>query len=215
MQRRKSSASQKNKLSYQVRIIGGQWKRSLLPVSAIPDLRPTPGRVRETLFNWLYTLFGGRWEGMDCLDLFAGTGAFGFEAASRGTRQVTMVEANRTAFAQLQETASKLKAMSLVTLVQGDALAVAARLVAQNRRFDVIFLDPPFHGNLLPEVLPFCVDLLKEDGVVYIESPTLLTKETVEDLSKNDRQWHIIRQDRAGHVCYHLLQLQDIGNLQA
>lgn len=215
MRRRQSSASQKNKLNYQVRIIGGQWKRSLLPVSIAPDLRPTPSRVRETLFNWLYTLFGGRWEEMDCLDLFAGTGAFGFEAASRGTRQVTMVESHRAAFAQLQATSDKLNAGSLVTLVQGDALQAAQRLVAQKKQFDVVFLDPPFQANILPEILPFCADLLKEEGVVYVESSTFLTEETVENLSKNGRQWHIIRQDRAGHVCYHLLQLQYQDNLQA
>lgn len=213
MRHRKSPAGQKNKLSYQVRIIGGRWKRSLLPVSVVPDLRPTPSRVRETLFNWLYTFFGSRWEEMDCLDLFAGTGAFGFEAASRGARQVTMVESHHTAFAQLLATSDKLNAGSLVTLVQGDALLVAERFVAQKKRFDVIFLDPPFQGNILPEILLYCAKMLKEKGVVYVESPTFLTEETVENLSKNDGQWHIIRQDRAGHVCYHLLQYMD--NLQA
>lgn len=208
MRRRKLPASQKSKLSYQVRIIGGQWKRSLLPVSVVPDLRPTPSRVRETLFNWLYTLFGGRWDEMECLDLFAGTGAFGFEAASRGARQVTMVESHRTAFAQLQATSDKLNAGSLVALIQGDALLVAERLVAQKKHFDTIFLDPPFQGNILPEILPYCAQLLKEEGVVYVESPLLLSEETLENSSKNGMQWHIIRQDRAGHVCYHLLQLQ-------
>ncbi len=214
MQRRKQ-ASQKNKLDYQVRIIGGQWKRSLLPVSVVPGLRPTPGRVRETLFNWLYTLFGGQWETMDCLDLFSGTGAFGFEAASRGVKQVTMVESHRTAFAQLQATREKLRAQSLVTLVQGDALSVAARLSSQKKQFDVIFLDPPFQGNILPDILPLCMDILKADGVVYVESPSVLTKETLQELGKNGRQWHIIRQDKAGHVCYHLLQLQHMDSFQA
>jgi 16S rRNA (guanine(966)-N(2))-methyltransferase RsmD len=215
MRHRKSSSSRKNKPGYRVRIIGGQWKRSILPVSVVPDLRPTPGRVRETLFNWLYTLFDGRWEEMNCLDLFAGTGAFGFEAASRGAREVTMVESHRTAFAQLQETSDKLDAGSFVTLVQGDAILTAARLVAQKKHFDVIFLDPPFQDNILPDILPYCADLLKEEGVVYVESPVFLVKETLENLSKNGRQWHIIRQDRAGHVCYHLLRLQYMDNLQA
>lgn len=215
MRRRKPAARQKGGLNYQVRIIGGQWKRSLLPVSIAPDLRPTPSRVRETLFNWLYTLFKGRWEEMDCLDLFAGTGAFGFEAASRGVRHVTMVESHRTAFAQLQATIEKLQAGPLITLVQGDALEVAARLVAQKKQFDVIFLDPPFQANILPEILHFCADLIKDKGVVYVESPVFLTAETLAQSGQNDRQWHIIRQDKAGHVCYHLIQLQHMDNLHA
>ncbi|MCL1887167.1 MAG: 16S rRNA (guanine(966)-N(2))-methyltransferase RsmD [Betaproteobacteria bacterium] len=208
MRQHKPSARQKSSHRYQVRIIGGQWKRSLLPVSVVPDLRPTPNRVRETLFNWLYTLFDGRWEEMVCLDLFAGTGAFGFEAASRGAQHVTMVESHRMAFEQLQATCEKLHAKSLVTLVQGDALLVAERLAAQEKRFDVIFLDPPFQADILPEILPFCAGLLKGNGVVYVESPVFLTEKTVAQSGQNDWQWHIIRQDKAGHVCYHLLQLR-------
>jgi 16S rRNA (guanine(966)-N(2))-methyltransferase RsmD len=208
--------SRKRKVhSYQVRIIGGQWKRSLLPVSVVPDLRPTPNRVRETLFNWLYTLFDGQWTALDCLDLFAGTGALGFEAASRGTRHVTMAEANRTAFSQLQATREKLRAQLLVTLMPGEALSVASRLVAEGKFFDVIFLDPPFQRDDLSGILPFCAKLLKVNGVVYIESPTLLTEDVAGKTDEDGAQWHIIRQDEAGHVCYQLLQLRQMDNLQA
>ncbi len=208
MRRNRSSAGKKNTLPHQVRIIGGQWKRSLLPVTVLPDLRPTPSRVRETLFNWLYSLFDGRWEDKICLDFFSGTGAFGFEAASRGAKQVVMVESHRAVFSQLQATSQKLRAEAVISLIQGDALQVAQRLVLQEKKFDVIFLDPPFHGHILPEILPFCSELLKQNGLVYVESPDFLSEEIIKKTSKKDEQWHIIRQDKAGHVCYHLLQLQ-------
>lgn len=209
MRRQKSPPRKKSSNNYQVRVIGGQWKRSLLPVSAVPDLRPTPSRVRETLFNWLSHIFDGNWDGMLCLDLFAGTGAFGFEAASRGARHVVMVESHRTAFAQLQATRDKFNATQLIDLLQGDALQVAERLVSQKKQFDVIFLDPPFQANVLSEVLPLCAQLLKKDGLVYVELPSALNEETLKQIEQIDGQWHIIRQDRAGHVCYHLLRLQD------
>src|SRR3954464_6268242 len=90
--------------THQIRIIGGQWKRTPLPVLDAEGLRPTPDRVRETVFNWLTHLFDGVWEGIDCLDLFAGSGALGFEAASRGAAHVTMVELGTAAVRQLDAT---------------------------------------------------------------------------------------------------------------
>ena len=215
MQRSKRPSRKKASLNYQVRIIGGQWKRSLLPVSARSDIRPTPNRVRETVFNWLYTLFSGTWNQMDCLDLFAGTGAFGFEAASRGVSQVTMVESDRMVFDQLQATSDRLKAGSVVTLIQGDARLAASRLLSQGRQFDVIFLDPPFESGVLPEILPLCAELLKEKGIVYVESPLFLTEEFMAKWKIDGVQWQIVRQDRAGHVCYQLLQLAHSGNPEA
>ena len=215
MQRSKRPSRKKSSLNYQVRIIGGQWKRSLLPVSATPNIRPTPNRVRETVFNWLYTLFSGAWKEMACLDLFAGAGSFGFEAASRGVLQVTMVESNRMAYGQLQATRDKLGAGSVVTLIQGDAFSVVPHLRSQNRQFDVIFLDPPFESGVLSGILPLCAGLLKEKGVVYVESPVFLTEEFVAKSAAEGMQWHIIRQDRAGHVFYQLLQLSHFGSPEA
>ena len=215
MQRSKRSSGKKGSLNYQVRIIGGQWKRSLLPVSAASDIRPTPNRVRETVFNWLYTLFSGAWKEMACLDLFAGTGSFGFEAASRGVLQVTMVESNRIAFGQLAATRDRLGAGSVVTLIQGDAFFASSQLLSQNRQFDVIFLDPPFESGLLSGILPLCAGLLKDKGVVYIESPVFLTEEFVAKSGIEGKKWHVIRQDRAGHVRYQLLQLSSLGSSEA
>ncbi len=208
MRRNKASTNKKNVFPQQVRIIGGKWKRSLLPVTALPDLRPTPSRVRETLFNWLYSFFDGRWDDKVCLDLFAGTGAFGFEAASRGVKQVVMVDTNRMVYSQLQATSQKLQAESLVRLIHGDALQVAEHFVLKGEKFDVVFLDPPFNADILPKILPLCSVLLKPGGLVYVESPVFLSEEIMKKTSKKDELWHIIRQDKAGHVCYHLLQLQ-------
>ena len=110
--------------AHQVRIIGGQWKRTPLPVLDAEGLRPTPDRVRETVFNWLNHLFDGAWGQVRCLDLFAGSGALGFEAASRGAARVVMIEANAAAVRQLQATQEKLRATQ-VSIVRGDAGASA------------------------------------------------------------------------------------------
>ncbi|NUO88669.1 MAG: 16S rRNA (guanine(966)-N(2))-methyltransferase RsmD, partial [Cupriavidus sp.] len=121
----------------QVRIIGGRWKRTLLPVPDAQGLRPTPDRVRETLFNWL----GQDLSGLECLDLFAGSGALGFEAASRGAAVVTLVESNARVARQVRDNVTRLDA-GQVRVLQGDAFAIAAQL--PDASFDVVFLDPPF-----------------------------------------------------------------------
>src|SRR5512134_266606 len=128
-----------------VRIVGGRWRSRLLEVPARPDLRPTPDRVRETLFNWL----GQRLDGCACLDLFAGSGALGFEAASRGAARVVMVESDRVALAALRESRARLEAAE-VEIVRGDAQAWIARA---RESFDVVFLDPPFRQNAVPALL--------------------------------------------------------------
>jgi 16S rRNA G966 N2-methylase RsmD len=125
------------------------------------------------------------------------------------------VESSRKALAQLQATCDKLQAWSLVTLIQGDALQIAERMVSQGKRFDVIFLDPPFGIGILPEILPFCAELLQSSGVVYVESPVFLTEEFVAQSGIGSGQWRIIRQDKTGHVCYHLLQLFHTDNPHA
>ncbi|MBI1892445.1 MAG: 16S rRNA (guanine(966)-N(2))-methyltransferase RsmD [Burkholderiales bacterium] len=186
---------------HQVRIIGGQWKRTPLAVLDAPGLRPTPDRVRETVFNWLTHLFDGRWDDIVCLDVFAGTGALGFEAASRGAARVVMIEENAYAVRQLEAVKERLKAQQ-VNIIRGDAMSRVAGLPPTS--FHVIFLDPPYHREWLPKMLPLCATLLAPGGLVYAESEVPLTSEVLPD-------WEIVRADKAGIVYFHLLQL---GNAQ-
>ena len=186
-----------------VRIIGGQWKRTPVAVVDAEGLRPTPERVRETLFNWLSHFWNGNFEGLTCLDVFAGTGALGFEAASRGFRHVTMIEKNRTVLRQLQAVRSKLQAEQ-VEVLSGDALVLTNAMVASGNRFDLICLDPPFHDRLLPKILPVCGKLLASGGRIYIESDKAVTDQLLEDYGMKGMQ--VVRTGRAGQVYYHLLE---------
>jgi 16S rRNA (guanine966-N2)-methyltransferase len=129
-----------------VRIIGGTLRSRRIAVAARPGLRPTPDRVRETLFNWL----GQELDGLACLDLFAGSGALGFEAASRGAARVVMVDSDHLAVQSLHENRERLR-LAQVDIVQAGALAF---LAATRLRFDVVFLDPPFRQNPLPGWTP-------------------------------------------------------------
>ena len=122
----------------EVRIIGGQWKRTPLPVKNAPGLRPTPARVRETLFNWL----GQDLTGWRCLDAFAGSGALGLEAASRGASEVTLVEQDPSLAKGIQAIVTRLKAEGSVRVERGDALAALRQ--RQGAALDLVFLDPPF-----------------------------------------------------------------------
>lgn len=190
----------------QVRIIGGQWKRTPLPVLDALGLRPTPDRVRETVFNWLNHLLDGNWSGVRCLDLFAGTGALGFEAASRGAATVLMVENNMAAARQLEAIKAKLKAEQ-VSIRRGDALATAKELALRQKdgdsRFQVIFLDPPYHQEWLARMLPVCEQLLADGGLVYAESESALDSEAPPEWLAG---WDVVRADKAGMVFYHVLQ---------
>jgi 16S rRNA (guanine(966)-N(2))-methyltransferase RsmD len=190
----------------QVRIIGGAWKRRLLPVLDALGLRPTPDRVRETVFNWIHHQVGADWTQIDCLDLFAGSGALGFEAASRGARSVTMLDFHGPAARQLESNKAMLKAEN-VTVLRGDALTVARDMAARGQRYDVIFLDPPYQQDFISKALPLCIDLLTEDGMVYVEAEYALPEgeETPDWLVP----WEQIRADKAGMVFYHLLKLND------
>jgi 16S rRNA (guanine966-N2)-methyltransferase len=187
-----------------VRIIGGEWRRRLITFPPLPDLRPTPDRVRETVFNWL----GQDLHGLRCLDLFAGSGALGFEAASRGARRVVMVEQDARAVHSLQDNC-RLLAAATVEVVRADArqyLERAARDAARGDgdegggalQFDVVFLDPPFRLNMLPQLLPSVARCLAEGGWVYVEAPVAAAFEA-------DAGWQIVRQARAGAVDYRLL----------
>jgi len=190
--------------AHQVRIIGGQWKRTPLPVLDAEGLRPTPDRVRETVFNWLNHLLHNNWERVTCLDLFAGTGALGFEAASRGAEKVVMVESNTAAVRQLQATQEKLQATQ-VNVLRGDA-AVSVQKLALNKdgeRFRLIFLDPPYHQNWLEKILPTCAQLLTADGLLYAESEHPLEGDEAPEWMID---WQVVRADKAGMVYYHLLQ---------
>src|SRR4051812_25142160 len=147
----------------QVRIIGGEWRSRLIAFPARTDLRPTPDRVRETLFNWL----GQDLSGKTCLDLFAGSGALGFEAASRGAARVVMVESDPVASRALQENVARLKA-DAIELKRADALEF---LRADSECYDVVFLDPPFRANCLEQVLPMVTKRLKPSALVHVEAP--------------------------------------------
>ncbi|HWT71039.1 MAG TPA: 16S rRNA (guanine(966)-N(2))-methyltransferase RsmD [Oxalicibacterium sp.] len=184
---------------HQVRIIGGQWKRTPLPVPDAEGLRPTPDRVRETVFNWLNHLFDGAWEGVACLDLFAGTGVLGFEAASRGAAQVVMVESHAPAVRQLQMTRDKLHATQ-IDILRGDAWTLAQGM---RQRFNLVFLDPPYQKNWLEKMLPLCGSLLADGGLVYAESEVSLVSDTPPAWLAG---WEIVRADSAGMVYYHLLR---------
>lgn len=177
-----------------------------MPVLDAEGLRPTPDRVRETVFNWLTHLLDGAWSNVACLDLFAGTGVLGFEAASRGAARVVMVEANTPAVKQLGATKGKLHA-DQVSIVRGDALSVAQALLARDAGpasgFQLIFLDPPYHQDWLPKILPVCAKLLVTGGLVYAESELPLDTEAPPDWLA---EWKVVRADKAGMVFYHLLQ---------
>ena len=181
--------------SHEVRIIGGLWKRTKLKVSDKPGLRPTPDRVRETLFNWL----GQDLSGWRCLDAFAGTGVLGFEAASRGATQVLLVEAESALVAQLQKTKEQLSA-EVVQLQRGDG--VAAIRQAAPASLDLIFLDPPFDAPLLEPALKACARALSPSGWVYLEGPSRWSEEQLADMGLA-----VHRHLKAGAVHAHLLRL--------
>jgi 16S rRNA (guanine966-N2)-methyltransferase len=194
------------KHSNQVRIIGGAWKRTPLPVLEALGLRPTPDRVRETAFNWISHLRDGEWASAQVLDLFAGSGALGFEAASRGAANVIMADTNTAVVRQLDVIKNKLNAAN-VQLLRSDALATAQSLAVRGQKFDLIFLDPPYQQDFLARVLPLCSKLLKEKGLVYAESGLPLTFEAG-DAPEWMQGWNVVRADKAGMVFYHLLEYQ-------
>lgn len=176
-----------------VRIIGGRWKRTPLPVPHIPGLRPTPSRVRETLFNWL----GQDLSDWRCCDAFAGSGALGLEAASRGASQVSLIEQNTQLVAQLQRLCTQLKA-SGVSVQRADALAVLPTLSG----LDVVFLDPPFNAGpaLFESALRAASAAIKSEGWVYVESPSAWTNEALAPMGLT-----LHKQGRAGAVHFALL----------
>ena len=177
-----------------VRIVGGDYRRTPIPVIDAPGLRPTPDRVRETLFNWLHHLWGGQFSDKHILDLFAGSGALGFEAASRGVAHVQMVENNPAAIASLRALRTKLGAKN-VRIHAGDASMVARRLDAT--RYDLVLLDPPFGQGWLERLWGQIPEFLAPGGLIYIEA------ESNTDIPS---QYTTVRQSKAGQVHFGLLQ---------
>ena len=194
----------------QVRINTGVWRSRLLKFPDAEGLRPTSDRVRQTLFNWL----GQELTGKTCLDLFAGTGALGFEAASRNAKSVTMIELASSAIAALRQNLallngsdsklngfaiqdSKLNGFELpknIQIKQQDAL----RFLANNvEKFDVIFCDPPYNKGWLDKLLPQLKQHLAPNGMAYVEAEFELT---------SSEHWQVIKSGKAGAVYYHLLE---------
>ncbi|HSI54980.1 MAG: 16S rRNA (guanine(966)-N(2))-methyltransferase RsmD [Ramlibacter sp.] len=180
--------------SHEIRIIGGQWKRTKLPVADKPGLRPTPDRVRETLFNWLGHDLGG-WR---CVDAFAGTGALGLEAASRGASDVLVVEQDAQLVDQLRATQARLGAQA-VKVERGNGLTALGRLAPGT--IDLVFLDPPFDANLYDKALAASAAALAPDGFIYLESPTAW-----DDVALAVFGLAVYRYLKAGTVHAHLLR---------
>lgn len=183
-------------MSNRLRIIGGRWRSRLIEFPDAPGLRPTPNRVRETLFNWLReAAMGAR-----CLDLFAGSGTLGLEALSRGARQVIQVESNRLVCEALRRNAARLDAAGL-EVVEADAFRF---LQGPAQPFDLVFLDPPFGEGL---VAPCCSLLetngwLREGALVYVETEAAALSAEV------PQSWRLIKSGKAGEVGYHLYRRQ-------
>ncbi len=178
----------------QIRIIGGEWRGRKLKVPNIPDLRPTPDRVRETLFNWLSMIIPGAY----CLDAFAGSGALGFEALSRGAQHVVMVDASSEVVSLLQE--------QLLIFKSNQAEIYKANIPQQlkmpNKKFDIVFLDPPYSQNVL---LPCCFYLeehgfLADEAYIYLETGKSLLENTLPP------NWKVVKSKKAGQVAYHLVK---------
>ncbi len=176
-----------------VRIIGGQWRRRLIDFPDAEGLRPTADAVREKLFNWL----GQDLPGWQCLDLFAGSGALGLEAASRGAAQVMMIERNRVVCGALRDNITLLAANNII-LVCADGVKWLAQ--APLATFDLIFIDPPFASQLQAEILPLLPALLKPTGYVYVEHDGSLVVPS---------GWTVWREGRAGRAYFNLLKLDD------
>jgi 16S rRNA (guanine966-N2)-methyltransferase len=173
----------------QVRINGGIWRSRLLKFPDAEGLRPTPERVRQTVFNWL----GQDLTGNSCLDLFAGTGAFGFEALSRNAKQLVMVEYSKAASKSLIQNKALLKAENC-QILNVDAM----QFLAENQqKFDIVFCDPPYQKQWLDKLLPVLGSHLSKDGILYVEAEY--------EIEPNE-SWKVLKRSKAGNVYYHLLK---------
>lgn len=173
-----------------LRIIGGRYRRRVLRFPDSEGLRPTPDRVRETLFNWL----GQELDGQHCLDLFAGSGALGFEAASRGAARVVMIEQAPKVLAALLENAKMLQNPPEVEIMRGDALQY---LASANTKFDLIFIDPPYRKGWIARLEQILPGVLNDDAAIYVEA-----EQKIEALG----DWRSVRHGKAGEVHYQLMR---------
>ena len=177
----------------EIRIIGGQYKRTKLPVPDRPGLRPTPDRVRETLFNWL----GQDLTGWRCIDVFAGTGVLGFEAASRGAAAVLVCEQDAALVARLKAVQLKLQA-DRVQVERGDGITLLRRQSPGSQQ--LVFLDPPFDSPLCEGALKAAAQAVAEPGYVYLEAPKAWDDDALADYGLK-----VHRSGKAGAVFFHLL----------
>ena len=194
MRSRPDPVTSARRAPHEVRIVGGLWKRTRLPVADKPGLRPTPDRVRETLFNWL----GQDLTGWRCVDAFAGTGALGLEAASRGAAQVLLVEQDPDLVATLRGLKARLGAET-VEVRRANGLSVLKDLAGSGQ--DLILLDPPFDAGLFDKALAAAVPALREEGWLYLEAPHRWSDEALQA-----QGLHVERHLRAGAVHAHLLR---------
>lgn len=179
-------------MKHEIRIIGGLYRGKKLQFPDVDGLRPTPDRVRETLFNWLmHQIRDAR-----CLDAFAGSGALGLEAFSRGAAQVVLIEQSPQAHANLQKIINSFNSPTL-KLVKTDARQY---LQSSKEQFDIIFLDPPFAQDYLPECIAHIAqhEILVPGGLLYLESPTAI--------QMDEHQWRQIKLKQAGQVLYGLFE---------
>jgi len=182
------------RVSNKLRIIGGAWRSRQILFEDVPGLRPTPARVRETLFNWLQVdIINSR-----CLDLYAGSGALGFEAASRGARQVVQVENNPKAVQKLRDNSAVLAA-NQITVVQQ---AVESFLQTTAAGFDLVFLDPPFGKDLISAA---CLQL-QQNGWLANHAKIYVEAERQINLTEMPANWRMLKHKTAGEVGYYLFQ---------
>ncbi len=178
-----------SKANNTVRISAGEWRSRLLKFPDVDGLRPTPDRVRQTVFNWL----GQELYGLTCLDLFAGTGVMGFEALSRGAKQTVLIENSRPAYQVLVDNKNTLHAEN-ATILNIDAL----QFLKQNKlMFDVVFIDPPYNKGLVDQVLALLKPALSPEALIYVEA---------EMAYADNSDWQVLKQGKAGNVFYHLLK---------
>ncbi|KDE38884.1 MAG: 16S rRNA (guanine(966)-N(2))-methyltransferase RsmD [Nitrincola lacisaponensis] len=200
MSRRNSAARSRTPQTHDnsstLRIIGGEWRSRKLPFPTLEGLRPTPDRVRETLFNWLQTST----PGAACLDLFCGSGALGFEALSRGATSVTFVDQAPEVAYQIRQNLQQLKAQNAEVTCSNVLDWLESKVADQEARYDLVFLDPPFNRDLIRPVVTLLESrgLLNNQSLIYIESESHWVPDGI------PANWILHREKRAGQVCYRL-----------
>lgn len=174
-----------------IRITGGEWRSRMIHVADAPGLRPTPDRVRETLFNWL----GQDLAGLTVLDAFAGSGILGFEAASRGAQKVVLLERERKAFLALIKNAATFDCPRI------EPMCCDALKFVPAAGFDLLFLDPPYRQDWLKLMAPRLAPLANSDARLYVEAESPL-----DQMNVDWGPWRVVKQGHAGQVYFHLLE---------